>query len=175
MQPACCLLLLLAMLLACFDLHDGLALAANTQEQRKGHTENLFNNRSYLEELAVTCENGQPSPTDLYPAHTWTCHNMRINGLRLMHVFPAGFSGGGCGDDLGNRYSNQVHELCAAMLKLHSVDHKLWTAMVQDATCKDTESYPRMMFVKRPGGFRWKQVLPGKGYAQSLRCMTEME
>ena len=43
-----------------------------------------------------------------------------------MHVFPAGFGGGGCGDDLGLRYSNQVSVLCEALLNAHFVDKPLW-------------------------------------------------
>ena len=48
-----------------------------------------------------------------------------------MHVFPAGFGGGGCGDDLGLRYSNQVSVLCEALLNAHFVDRPLWAAMVR--------------------------------------------
>ena len=48
-----------------------------------------------------------------------------------MHVFPAGFGGGGCGDDLGLRYSNQVSVLCEALLNAHFVDKPLWAAMVR--------------------------------------------
>ena len=60
-----------------------------------------------------------------------SCLVFRINSLRLMHVFPAGFGGGGCGDDLGLRYSNQVSVLCEGLLNAHFVDKPLWAAMVR--------------------------------------------
>ena len=39
-------------------------------------SENLFKSRTYLNELAVSCDQGPVSDSDHYPAETWTCINM---------------------------------------------------------------------------------------------------
>lgn len=134
----------------------------------------LFNAWTVLHGHNVTCD-GVADSEYRFPAETWSCYNMRVDGLRLRSYYK--LSSSDCTDDEKGR--NDLGALCRQLLEAHKIRSELWAALiVKNPPCNNSDG-ERMMFLKTNASYEettnrsyeWVKYKAGKGYIQTLRCM----
>lgn len=144
--------------------------SAAVSDERK--PDKLFANWTALSGRNVTCDNGK-HPDVKFPADTWSCYNIRVDGRRLRYWYIPGFGAEThCSDGKKkNDGLNDIAALCRALLKAHGITRELWTAYVNDASCSHTKKL-RVVFRKLNGKYQFETFPAGRGYILLLRCMT---
>ncbi|KAI0231648.1 hypothetical protein LSAT2_017999 [Lamellibrachia satsuma] len=158
-------------------------------------SDTLFANWTELAGRNVTCDNWKHPPVK-FPSDTWSCYNIRelftpatrraarqarsgeprfsgVDGRRLRYWYIPGFGAEThCSDGKKkNDGLNDVAALCRAMLKAHGISRELWTAYVNDASCRRSNK-ERFVFRKVNGKYKFDTFPSGHGYVILLRCMT---
>lgn len=144
--------------------------SAAISDERKPDT--LFANWTELAGRNVTCDNWKHPPVK-FPSDTWSCYNIRVDGRRLRYWYIPGFGAEThCSDGKKkNDGLNDVAALCRAMLKAHGISRELWTAYVNDASCRRSNK-ERFVFRQVNGKYKFDTFPSGHGYIILLRCMT---
>lgn len=129
----------------------------------------LFDSSTVLHGRNVTCDNRSDSDYK-FPAETWSCYNMRIDGLRLRSYYKQK-SSGHCTDE-NYKGKSDLGALCRQLLEAHGIEAELWAAfIVKNPSCGGSSSGERMMFLKTNKSYEWVKYQAGKGYVLTLRCM----
>lgn len=129
----------------------------------------LFSPETSIRGRLVTCDN--VSDADYrFPAETWSCYNMRIDGYRLRSYFTLEVkTNAHCTDDVTGK--NDLAALCRELLAAHHIQGELWAALiVKNPSCGESED-ERMMFLKEDKAYEWVKYKAGKGFIHTLRCM----
>ncbi|XP_048729617.1 uncharacterized protein LOC125646976 [Ostrea edulis] len=112
----------------------------------------------------VTC--GQHR-AGLYPTETWTCNDIRVDGLRIAYGYYPGLGADTKCTETGG--FDELRELCGQLLKSVAFDGKLWGAQVSNATCEFTEN-TRLTLNLVYEGYEWQELGPGHGMIETLQC-----
>lgn len=113
----------------------------------------------------VSCGQHRPG---LFPTETWTCNDIRVDGMRIAYGYYPGLGADSKCTETGG--FDELRELCEQLLKKSvAFTGKLWGAQVSNATCdftKDTRVTLNMVI----GGFEWQEMGPGHGMIETLLC-----
>ncbi|KAK2171855.1 hypothetical protein NP493_1019g00041 [Ridgeia piscesae] len=133
----------------------------------------LFAKLTVLSGRNVTCDSTEHRDVK-FPADTWSCYNIRVNGRRLRYWYIPGFGAEThCSDGKKkNDGLNDIAALCRALFKAHDIKRNLWTAYVNDASCRHSTK-ERVVFRKLNGKYQFDTFPAGRGYILLLRCMTD--
>ncbi|XP_052762788.1 uncharacterized protein LOC128205296 [Mya arenaria] len=117
----------------------------------------------------ITCsEDHEPGQ---FPAHTWTCRDMRVDGLRMAYGYNPVIikSDDKCRETDGR---NELSEVCRRMMAQIGSNKQLWAAFVTNATCGRINEKRFLLNMTGPDQYSWNQMKPGYGWIYTLRCMA---
>ncbi|KAL4218021.1 hypothetical protein ACF0H5_022759 [Mactra antiquata] len=118
----------------------------------------------------VTCVNETKHIPGLYPAQTWTCEDMRVDGRRLAYGYnPSITKDKMCGETQG---FDELSEVCRDLMRQMEAKKELWAAFVTNATCEYIDEPRYMLNFKGSGTYTWFSMDKGNGWIYTLRCMA---
>jgi len=134
--------------------------------------EKMFDESTQLGKYTVTCENVKSDAK--FPSATWSCHNIRINGKKLRHLFQ--YHESHCVTDKKSSAEkfdgkNDIAELCRKMMKAHGVHAELWSAFVHKPKCGNKKESMMIFTPVDDRNYQWNETV-SKGYATTIRCMA---
>lgn len=112
----------------------------------------------------VSCGQHRPG---LFPTETWTCNDIRVDGMRIAYGYYPGLGADTKCTETGG--FDELRELCRRMLLSVAFEGKLWGAQVSNATCDFTED-TRVTLNMVIGGFEWQEMGSGHGMIETLQC-----
>lgn len=112
----------------------------------------------------VTCGQHRPG---LFPTETWTCNDIRVDGMRIAYGYYPGLGADTKCTETGG--FDELRELCRKLLQSVTFNGKLWGAQVSNATCKYTTDI-RVTLNLVIGGYEWQELGPGHGMIETLQC-----
>ncbi|KAK3088616.1 hypothetical protein FSP39_021311 [Pinctada imbricata] len=141
---------------------------------------NALNDKTFTNEVIygrnVTCGEHKPG---LFPSQTWTCADIRVDGLRLAYgLYPGiGVSDVRCTETKG---FDELRQLCKKLMESIVSERPLWGAFVSNASCDyhDEKRLILNMTGKKVGEdeyirlYEWYEMDPGYGWIQTLQCMA---
>lgn len=105
-----------------------------------------------------------------FAAQTWTCKDMRVDGLRLAYGYnPSITKSHLCVETKG---FNELAELCRRMMQEIGSEKKLWAAFVTNANCDYISEERFLLNMTGPGRFGWSKMKSGYGWIDTLHCMA---
>ncbi|XP_013378625.1 uncharacterized protein LOC106150397 isoform X2 [Lingula anatina] len=114
-------------------------------------------------------------PKGRFAGPTWTCADIKVDGLRLSYGFISYESGVGqserhCDANTDN-LTNDYAQLCREMMAVQKDVGRepFWSAFISDGSCGALPE-KRMRFLKDRGRV-WHVMDPGRGYVRTLQCM----
>ncbi|XP_022288593.2 uncharacterized protein LOC111100789 [Crassostrea virginica] len=112
----------------------------------------------------ITCGQHRPG---LFPTETWTCNDIRVDGMRIAYGYYPGLGADSKCTETGG--FDELRELCRQLLTFVAFDGKLWGAQVSNATCeKTTDTRVTLNLVLE--GYEWQELGPGHGMIETLQC-----
>ncbi|XP_064597241.1 uncharacterized protein LOC135463748 [Liolophura sinensis] len=115
----------------------------------------------------ITCDAHIPGE---YPGPTWTCADMRVDGLRVAYGYHPRVSVSGFCTDTGGR--ENLGAICRGLLWANQITKTFWAASVSEATCATTEQ-KRAIVIEEDRDFYWKDFKSGRGWMITIHCTTK--
>ncbi|XP_025091955.1 uncharacterized protein LOC112562723 [Pomacea canaliculata] len=118
----------------------------------------------------ITCGN---STWGKFTTPTFTCDDIRVNGLRLAYGYYPGWGvDDHCQETGGN---HEFTQLCMKMLKKIGMHHKgIYGAMVNNATCGHIDEERYLLKMSERSRYEWTLMPAGRGWVSSLSCMIRV-
>lgn len=128
----------------------------------------LFPTGKLIYNRTVSCsEKFEPGK---FPAQTWTCKDMRVDGLRLAYGYnPSITKSHLCVETKG---FNELAELCRKMMQGIGSEKKLWAAFVSNANCDYINEERLLLNMTQRGRYGWSKMKSGYGWIDTLHCMA---
>ncbi|XP_048727780.1 uncharacterized protein LOC125645880 [Ostrea edulis] len=117
-------------------------------------------------DMNVTCGNHRPG---MFPSQTWTCNDIRVNGMRMAYGYYPGLGADTRCTESGG--FDELRQLCHKLMESIASNRQLWGAQVSNASCDYTEEN-RVMLNLSKSGYYWKTMDPGYGWMETLQCVA---
>ncbi|XP_022288668.1 uncharacterized protein LOC111100845 [Crassostrea virginica] len=142
----------------CSDLND------NVEEFHMVQDKSFSNVTIY--DRKVTCGEHRPG---LFPSQTWTCNDIRVDGMRMAYGYYPGLGADSKCTESGG--FDELRQLCYKLMESIASNRQLWGAQVSNASCDYIEEN-RVMLNVNLGGYYWMEMKPGYGWIETLQCVA---
>ncbi|XP_041360815.1 uncharacterized protein LOC121377038 [Gigantopelta aegis] len=103
----------------------------------------------------------------MFPFKTYTCADIRVDGLRLAYGYYDGMGVSERCQETGGKH--EFAELCRRLLFHMEGDVPLHSVYVPKASCEKLAE-PRVILTRTEKGYKWKDMGHGNGYVLKLQC-----
>lgn len=117
-------------------------------------------------DMEVTCGKHRPG---MFPSQTWTCNDIRVNGMRMAYGYYPGLGADTRCTESGG--FDELRQLCYKLMESIASNRQLWGAQVSNASCDYIEE-KRVMLNLNLDGYYWKKMDPGYGWIETLQCVA---
>uniref|UniRef100_A0A8W8N664 Uncharacterized protein n=1 Tax=Magallana gigas TaxID=29159 RepID=A0A8W8N664_MAGGI len=105
-------------------------------------------------DMEVTCGKHRPG---MFPSQTWTCNDIRVNGMRMAYGYYPGLGADTRCTESGG--FDELRQLCYKLMESIASNRQLWGAQVSNASCDYIEE-KRVMLNLNLDGYYWKKMDP---------------
>ncbi|XP_071110857.1 uncharacterized protein [Haliotis cracherodii] len=141
-----------------------------SKPKSKRYNDKSFPKHSLVLERNVTCEDIPDEKVGRFMSHTWTCHNIRVDGYRLAYGYYPGIGIDIKCNDTGGKH--EFAQLCRELLRKVATDRPLHALYITEVSCDYNSDMRVLLNRTSEEEYTWEELQPGNGWVGTIQCMV---